>query len=134
MKNVVRCGLIVALNVLVGIHLGESAQPGFAVIAVTDRVALSAAFGQEVQVTGLVRHVGLSKSKFFTVIDFEGVAAGGFTAVVRSSDLAGIERTVGSNLEAGLPGRKVSIRGVISFYKEAPQIEITDALQLKVHP
>ena len=134
MINAVRCGLTVVLSLLIGIHLGESAPPALTVIAVTDRAALSAASGKEVQVTGLVRHVGVSKSKFFTVIDFEGVATGGFTAVVKSSDLADIERTVGTNLEAGLPGRKVSIRGVISFYKEAPQIEITDALQLKVHP
>lgn len=134
MKNAIRWCLIMVLFCVTGPRLGNGAEHKRSVIAPTDRSALIAASGKDVEVTGVVSHVGVSKSKFFTFITFEGVPAGGFTAVVKSSDLASVERTVGSNLEAGLPGRKVSVRGVISFYKESPQIEITEGSQLIIQP
>lgn len=110
---------------------GETQPP---VIAATDQAALKARKGRQVEVTGTVSTVGTSKSKFFTFISFEGVHPGGFTAVVKSLDLADIERASGSNLEAALPGRKVAVRGKITFYNETPQIEITDPAQLRVLP
>jgi DNA/RNA endonuclease YhcR with UshA esterase domain len=102
------------------------------VIPITDTAALKAHLGKNVSVSGKVSRVGMSKSGMIVFINFEGVNAGGFSAVARSANLPEIEQAAGANLDAALPGRKISLSGPISLYKEAPQIEIKSADQIKV--
>ena len=102
------------------------------VIPITDTAALKAHLGKNVSVSGKVSRVGMSKSGMIVFINFEGVNAGGFSAVVRSANLPEIEQAAGANLDAALPGRKISLAGPISLYKGAPQIEIKSADQIKV--
>lgn len=101
-------------------------------ISITDTATLKAHVGKSATVTGVVSRVGMSKTGFIVFINFEGVAAGGFTAVVKSENLSDIEKTAGSNLDAALPGRRISVAGSVSVYNDAPQIEIADGNQIKV--
>lgn len=103
-----------------------------AVISITDTAALKAHVGKKVLVSGKVSRVGMSKSGMIVFINFEGVRSGGFSAVVRSASLPDIEWVAGANLDAALPGRRIRVSGPISLYKEAPQIEIKTADQIKV--
>lgn len=101
-------------------------------LSIQDTAALKAHEGRDVTVSGVVSRVGKSKSGAIVFINFEGVKPGGFSAVVKSDSLPEIERAAGSNLDAALPGRKITLTGKISLYKEAPQIEIKTAAQLAV--
>ena len=102
--------------------------------AITDTAALRALVGKNVSVTGKVSYVGLSKSKFFTFIKFVGVSSDGFTVIVTAPNLPDIEYAAGSNLDAALPDRTITVSGTITLYKAVPQIELTAADQLRVHP
>lgn len=102
------------------------------VIPITDTAALKASVGKSVTVTGKVSRVGMSKSGFIVFINFEGVPSGGFSAVVKSANLTEIEWAAGANLDLALPGRLIAVSGVISLYKEAPQIELKSASQIRV--
>ena len=65
-------------------------------------------------------------------MNFEGAPPEGFTAVVMLGQLGAIEASVGGNLDAALPGRKVILTGPISLYRNTPQIELKSGDQIKV--
>ena len=109
----------------------ETIEPP-AVIPITDTAALKAHVGKRVSVSGMVSRVGMSKGGFIVFINFEGARPGGFSAVVKSASLPEIEQAAGANLDAALPGRRIAVSGIISLYKEAPQIELKTADQIKV--
>lgn len=113
------------------LHAEERTGPA-AVIPIADTAALKAHLGKNVSVSGKVSRVGMSKSGMIVFVNFEGVPPGGFSAVVRSANLPEIEQAAGANLDVALPGRTISVSGPISLYKEAPQIEIRSADQIKV--
>ena len=123
---------IVLLIAIAAADVGAARSKAPAVIPITDTVALKAQVGKMVSVSGKVSRVGMSKSGFIVFINFEGVRSGGFTAVVKSANLSEIERAAGANIDAALPGRRIAVSGVISLYKETPQIELKTADQIKV--
>lgn len=126
------CCAFVALFSCVIAQQPQEAKPTASAIPIQDTAALKANEGKEVTVSGVVSRVGKSKSGAIVFINFEGVKPGGFSAVVKSDSLPEIERAAGSNLDAALPGRRITLTGKISFYNEAPQIEIKTAGQLTV--
>ena len=124
---------LILLTACVTMRLDAEEKTGAAaVIPITDTSALKAHLGKNVSVSGKVSRVGVSKSGMIVFINFEGVHPGGFSAVVRSANLPEIEQAAGANLDAALPGRAIRVSGPISLYKEAPQIEIKSAGQMKV--
>ena len=102
--------------------------------SLTDTAALRALEGKTVTLTGEVSLVAVSKSKFHTFIKFKGLPADGFTVIVPSTNLSEIERGAGSNLEAALPGRTITVSGPVSLYQTVPQLELTRPEQLRIHP
>jgi DNA/RNA endonuclease YhcR with UshA esterase domain len=124
---------LVLLMACVAMRLDADEKTAAAVvIPITDTAVLKARVGKSVSVSGKVSRVGMSKSGMIVFINFEGVPSGGFSAVVRSANLPDIEQAAGANLDVALPGRKIRVSGPISLYKEAPQIELKSADQIKV--
>ena len=111
-----------------------TAPPSSDLPSITNTPALRALEGKSVTLEGVVKQAEASKGGGMLLISFEGVRAGGFMAVVTSSHLPVVEDAVGGNLDAALPGRKVSISGPISLYGQVPQIEIKTGDQIKVIP
>jgi DNA/RNA endonuclease YhcR with UshA esterase domain len=111
-----------------------AAPPTSDLPSITNTPALRALEGKSVTLEGVVKQAEASKGGGILLISFEGVSAGGFMAVVTSSHLPVVEDAVGGNLDAALPGRKVSISGPISLYGQVPQIEIKTGDQIKVIP
>jgi DNA/RNA endonuclease YhcR with UshA esterase domain len=129
--SILRALVLLMACVAVRLDAEEKTAPAV-VIPITDTAALKAHVGKSVSVSGKVSRVGMSKSGMIVFINFEGVPSGGFSAVVRSANLPDIEQAAGANLDAALPGRKIRVSGPISLYKEAPQIELKSADQIKV--
>jgi DNA/RNA endonuclease YhcR with UshA esterase domain len=130
-SSILRALILLTACVTARLDAEEKSEPAV-VIPITDTAALKGHLGKNVSVTGKVSRVGMSKSGFIVFFNFEGVHPGGFSAVVRSANLPEIEQAAGANLDAALPGRTIRVTGPISLYKEAPQIELKSADQLKV--
>ena len=65
-------------------------------------------------------------------INFAGVPKGGFVGIVKQANYDAIVKALGKDLTATLVGKTVELRGEIALYKEAPQIVLTSAEQIKV--
>ena len=94
--------------------------------------SLKKAAGTEARVRGRLAEVSSLPDKRITFLNFVGVPRGGFVAIVRGGQLAAFQSALGGELPAILTGREVEVRGVISLYKDIPQIELFDPSQLKV--
>lgn len=96
--------------------------------------ALIAAAGQPVVVTGRVSKVGNTSTNSIYFINFEGVARGGFVAIVRQDHYDAVSTALGGDLKDTLRGKTVEIRGNISIFKDAPQVAITAPTQIRIVP
>ena len=112
--------------------VGKAAGVAVPRVSMMDSAALRKMAGQEVSIEGIVSRVGSSKNGGVVFMNFEGAPPNGFTAVVMLSQIAAVETSVGGNLDAALPGRKVILTGPISLYRETPQIELKSGDQIKV--
>ena len=101
-------------------------------VGMEDSEALRKLTGTRVSIEGIVSRVASSKNGGVVFMNFEGAPPEGVTAVVMQNQVAAIEASVGGNLDAALPGRKVILTGPISLYRNSPQIELKSGDQIKV--
>ena len=118
-----------------GSTLPESA-PGRkeGVLAVTDRTALLARAGERVRVTGRVDRVATLPDGRITFLNFVNTDRGDFVAIVREGFLPAVAGGFPHGLAAGLVGRDVALSGVITVYRNAPQLEIEESGQIEILP
>ena len=114
------------------IELAVKAADPVSKVGVADSEALRKLTGSRVSIEGIVSRVGSSKNGGVVFMNFEGAPPNGFTAVVMLSQIAAVETSLGGNLDAALPGRRVILTGPISLYRETPQIELKSGDQIKV--
>lgn len=100
----------------------------------TNTAGLLAADGNPVVVNGRVEKVGNTKNNSVYFINFAGVPRGGFVAIVKQDHHAVITEALGGELGAMLEGKTMELTGKIAIYKDAPQIIITSANQIRVKP
>lgn len=98
----------------------------------TDAEALKTAIGKTATVHGRVQNVGATATGSIHFINFAGVPRGGFVGIVRKDHYEAISTALGGDLKTVLPGKAVSLRGEIVPFKEAPQIVITAADQIRI--
>lgn len=103
-------------------------------VSILDSEVLRKQVGIQVSVEGVVSRVASSKNGGVVFMNFETTPPEGFTAVVMLSQIASIESSLGGNLDAALPGRRVVLTGPLSLYGNTPQIEIKRSDQIKVVP
>ena len=104
-------------------RLGLWAAAG-AILPASDAAALIEADGRFVVVEGVVRRVGVGRSRVY--LDFGG--QGGFTVVALRKAEAAFQRR-GQNLSA-LSGQSVRVRGVVDG-RFGPRIELADPLMIE---
>ena len=78
---------------------------------------------QEIRVRGKVERVGRSPSGHLIFINFSK-GRGGFTAIVRRTEHITFEAHLGGPAEKVLPGKDLTLLGVITLYRGEPQMEI----------
>jgi DNA/RNA endonuclease YhcR with UshA esterase domain len=88
--------------------------------------------GQLATVRGKVANVSATNTGSITFIDFAGSDRRRFTAIVRKDRLADVAAQFAGDLNAGIVGKTVEIRGKLEFYKDTPEIVVTRADQINV--
>lgn len=108
-------------------------EPG-AELAAKDRVSLLSSAGKPVRVRGLVGKVASLPDGRIVFIDFEGAPEDGFVAIIRADFQPVFRERFPEGLEKALVGREVMIDGVVTLYRETPQIELERTSQLTLLP
>jgi hypothetical protein len=101
--------------------LGLWAEPGYSVLDASDPRAVARHAGRFVILSGRVRHVGARRDRIF--IDFGEVWRDDVTVVIATRHRARFE-AAGVD-PAGLEGRRVRVRGVVSI-DGGPRIDVTE--------
>ena len=100
----------------------------------TDKDGLLASAGRPVVVRGRVVKIGALPDGRITFLDFEGNQTGGFVGVIRAGFLPLFHEKFPEGLEKALIGKEVTLKGVITLYRNIPQIELEKPRQLKITP
>jgi endonuclease/exonuclease/phosphatase family metal-dependent hydrolase len=98
----------------------------------TDDAAVRAAIGQIATIRGKVSRIGATNSGSITFVDFDGTDRRGFTAIIRKDRFAEVAGPFAGDLNAGIAGKTVEVRGKLELFKDAPQIVISRADQIAV--
>jgi len=100
----------------------------------SDDTSIRAAVGRIASIHGKVSQIGATNNGSVTFIDFEGTDRRRFTAIIRRDRLTDIAASFGGDLNTGITGKMVTVRGKVELYKETPQVAITRADQITVDP
>lgn len=111
-----------------------SSPPERTEFAATDRGGLFASAGHPVKVRGKVGKLAALQDGRITFLDFEGNKMGDFVGVIRADFLPAFIEQFPEGLEKALVGREVVLEGVITLYKDTPQIELRKPSQMVVVP
>ncbi len=100
-------------------------------LAANDAKGIQAVVGKIATVKGRVQNVSSTNTNSIYFINFTGVPRGGFVGIIKKDSHDAIVSALGSPLSTALAGKEIELRGEIVLFKEAPQIVITAASQIK---
>lgn len=100
----------------------------------TDRAGLLGGAGHPARVTGRIAKIAALPSGRITFVDFEGNQQGDFVGVIRSDFLPLFHEQFPDGLEKALAGKNVTVEGVITLYRNTPQIELQRPAQIQILP
>lgn len=97
-----------------------------------DRNGLFSSAGRLVTVHGRVGRIATLSQGRMIFLDFDGNEEGDFVGIIRADFLPVILEKFPEGLEAALSGKEVTLEGVITLYRNIPQIELQRPEQLTV--
>lgn len=103
-------------------------------LSVRETKTLRSLAGKKVSVTGRVSRVGSLPDGRITFLNFEGVERGGFVAIVRAGSLNNLKKRFPDGLAPALAGRDVTVEGLVTLFRDAPQIEVDSPAQITLDP
>jgi endonuclease/exonuclease/phosphatase family metal-dependent hydrolase len=106
--------------------------PVTATLDAGDTEAITAAVGKVIAVRGRVQNVAATKTNSIHFINFGENEKGSFVGIVRQGDYDAVAAGLGADLDSGLSGKNVELRGEIVLYKEAPEIIVSNPNQIRV--
>jgi len=105
---------------------------GKAEFEASDRKGLFSSAGRLVTVRGRVGQIATLPNGRITFLDFEGNGEGDFVGIIRADFLPLFQERFPEGLEAALAGKQVALKGVITLYRDIPQIELQRPDQVSV--
>lgn len=99
-----------------------------------DRKTLLSLAGHKARVQGRVSRIGSLPDGRITFINFEGNEREDFVAIVREGSLPALKKQFPDGLDQALTGREVTIEGLVTLFRDTPQIEIENPAQISVAP
>ncbi|MFQ3577583.1 MAG: hypothetical protein SNJ52_01045 [Verrucomicrobiia bacterium] len=102
------------------------------VFAPSDLDALIEQIGNIATVRGRLQNIGALADERIVFLNFEGVPRGGFCGIARGIDLPRLRGKLGVGFPFSLEGEEVELTGLVTEYRGIPQIEITEAEQVKL--
>lgn len=97
-----------------------------------DRKTLLSLAGHKARVTGRVNRVGALPDGRITFVNFEGNGREDFVAIIRAGSLPAVKKIYPDGLEQALVGREITIDGLVTLFRDTPQIEIESPAQISV--
>lgn len=107
-----------------------STQPAGDAIDVSDLDAIKAAAGTEISVKGKI--YGTYKPESGSVLLFNFDQQRNFNGVVKKANIEAVNAGFDGDVAAAVKGKMVTITGMVSMYKDKPQIEIVKPDQIKI--
>jgi len=105
-----------------------------ATVPATDRKALLALAGHPARVQGRINRVTALLDGRITFLSFEGNGSEDFVAIIRAGSLGAVSQQYPYGLEQALVGKNVAIEGVVTLYRDTPQIEVESSGQISIAP
>lgn len=105
-----------------------STQP--VVFAATEKAAILKAVGSHATITGKVSRTNAIPA--ITFINFAGTERGDFTVIVKADSLDAVNKGFNGDVAAAVDGKKITVTGTITKYRETPQIEVTKPEQITI--
>lgn len=115
------------------IETGTDIAPA-ATVPAKDRKALLALAGHSARVQGRISRVTALLDGRITFLSFEGNGKEDFVAIIRAGSLGTVTQQFPGGLEQDLVGKDVAIEGVVTLYRDTPQIEINSPSQISIVP
>jgi endonuclease/exonuclease/phosphatase family metal-dependent hydrolase len=106
-------------------------QPVNGTLNSSDDAGIRAATGAVATIQGKISRIGATESGSITFINVNGNDRGKFVAIVRKDRLPDVAAAFGGDLQT-LVEKTVEIRGKIELFRNAPQIAITQADQMRI--
>jgi hypothetical protein len=103
-------------------------------VAAVDRRRLLALAGHRARVRGRINRVGALPDGRITFLNFEGTARGDFVAIVRAGSLPALRERFPGGLAEALVGREVVVEGLVTLFRDTPQMEIAKPSQIEILP
>ncbi len=103
-------------------------------VAAGDRKKLLSLAGHKARVTGRISRIGALPDGRITFLNFDGNQREDFVAIVREGSLPALKKHFPAGLEQALVGRDVIIEGLITLFRDTPQIEIEHPAQISLPP
>lgn len=104
------------------------------VVPASDRDTLFAHAGKKLRVRGRVTKIGALPDGRITFIDFADSPSEGFVGIVRSDFLPRFQEQYPEGLEAALVGKTIILDGIITLYRNTPQIDLEHPAQVQIEP
>lgn len=102
--------------------------------AAEDRTGILAAAGHPARVRGRVSRMGALPDGRITFVNLDGTREDGFVGVIRADFLPAFQKHFPNGLETALLGQDVVLEGVITLYRDIPQIELQRPGQITLVP
>ena len=130
-------GLCISLAFLAAVPLRAedaasqpSTQPTGDVIDVSNLDAIKAAEGKEISVKGKI--YGTYKPQSGSVLLFNFEQQRNFNGMVKKANIEAVDAGFVGDVATAMKGKTVVITGMVSMYKDKPQIEIVKPEQIKI--
>jgi endonuclease YncB( thermonuclease family) len=105
-----------------------------ATVAATNRKGLLALAGHRARVQGRISRIGALADGRITFLNFEGNAREDFVAIIRAGSLPVLRNHFPNGLEQALVGHEVIMEGLVTLFRDTPQMEIESPAQISIVP
>jgi DNA/RNA endonuclease YhcR with UshA esterase domain len=110
-----------------------ASAPAFAgTFPASDAKAIKDALGKSAVITGSVASVTSPQSGSIYFINFKGNERGQFTGIIKKEHLEAVNKGFDGDVAKALKGKEIELSGVLTSYRDTPQIEVTKPDQIKI--
>lgn len=101
-------------------------------IDVTDVETIQKSVSKEITVKGKVREARWTKSGNILFINFDKIKRTDFVAIAKKENKEALDKAFGGDFAKALDGKTITVSGLVTTFKETPQIEVTKPEQVKI--
>ncbi len=101
-------------------------------IDVTDVETIQKSVSKEITVKGKVGEARWTRSGNIMFINFDKVKRNDFVAIAKKENKEALDKAFGGDFAKAIDGKTITVSGLVTTFKETPQIEVTKPEQVKI--